>query len=110
MIPLLLEHTLRSPFLKRGTTTPICQSRGTVPDVHAMLQRRVSQDSPTTSRALRNSGRTSSTPGALPLRSFLTTSATSGPEMGGPVSELSDSASSERVSVGLRRSSKYSPH
>ena len=68
------------------------------------------QDSPTTSRALRNSGRTSSTPGALPPRSFLTTSATSAPEMGGSVSELSDSASSERVSVGLRRSSKDSTH
>ncbi|KAI3377712.1 hypothetical protein L3Q82_008870 [Scortum barcoo] len=32
-----------------------------------MLQRRVSQDSPTTSRDLRYSGRISSTPGALPL-------------------------------------------
>ncbi|KAK0136677.1 hypothetical protein N1851_027150 [Merluccius polli] len=49
-----------------------------------MLQSRVNQDSPTTSRALRNSGRTSSTPGALPPRSFLTTSATSAPEIGGP--------------------------
>jgi len=35
----------------------------------------------------------------LPPRSFLTTSATSAPEMGGPLSELSDSASFEPVSV-----------
>ncbi|KAK3521010.1 hypothetical protein QTP86_008783 [Hemibagrus guttatus] len=48
-----LEHTLRSPFLKRGTTTLVTQSRGTVPDHHAMLQRCVSQDSPTTSSDLR---------------------------------------------------------
>ncbi|KAK0140993.1 hypothetical protein N1851_022013 [Merluccius polli] len=45
-----------------------------------MLQSRVNHDSLTTSRALRNSGWTSSTPGALPPRSFLTTSATSAPE------------------------------
>ncbi|KAI3369221.1 hypothetical protein L3Q82_007502 [Scortum barcoo] len=36
-----------------------------------LLQRRVSQDSPTTSRDLRYSGRISSTPSALPLRSLL---------------------------------------
>ncbi|KAI3369543.1 hypothetical protein L3Q82_007753 [Scortum barcoo] len=65
------------PFLKRGTTTPVCHSRGTVPNLHAMLQRRVSQDSPTTSRDLRYSGRISSTPGALPPRSLRTTSVTS---------------------------------
>ncbi|KAK0146621.1 hypothetical protein N1851_014076 [Merluccius polli] len=46
-----------------------------------MLQSRVNHDSPTTSRALRNS---SSTPGALPPRSFLTTSATLAPEIGEP--------------------------
>ncbi|KAK0132232.1 hypothetical protein N1851_032948 [Merluccius polli] len=63
----------------RGTTTPVCQSRGTAPNVHAILQSRVNQDSPTTFRALRNSGRTSSTPGALPPRSFLTTSASLSP-------------------------------
>ncbi|KAI3353040.1 hypothetical protein L3Q82_019613, partial [Scortum barcoo] len=50
------------------STTPVCHSRGTVPNLHAMLQRRVSQDSPTTSRDLRYSGRISSTPGALPLQ------------------------------------------
>ncbi|KAK0146532.1 hypothetical protein N1851_014139 [Merluccius polli] len=76
-----------------------------------MLQSRVNQDSPTTSRALRNSGRTSSTPGALPPRSFLTTSATSAPEIGGPTPESPGPASlPEGVSVGLRRSSKYSFH
>ncbi|KAK0145893.1 hypothetical protein N1851_015177 [Merluccius polli] len=76
-----------------------------------MLQSRVNQDSPTTSRALRNSGRTSSTPGALPPRSFLTTSATSAPEIGGPTPESPGPASlPEGVSVGLRRSSKYPFH
>ncbi|MEQ2246488.1 hypothetical protein ILYODFUR_039004 [Ilyodon furcidens] len=39
-----------------------------------MLKRRVNHDSPTTSRDLRYSGRISSTPEALPPRSFLTTS------------------------------------
>ncbi|KAL3968637.1 hormone-sensitive lipase [Sarotherodon galilaeus] len=78
-----------------GTTTP----------------RRVNQDSPTTSRAFRNSGRTSSTPGALPPRSCLTASVTSTPEIGGSFPSSPDSASSsEDVSVGLRRSSKYSFH
>ncbi|XP_020556391.1 uncharacterized protein LOC110014064 [Oryzias latipes] len=42
-----------------------------------MLQRHVSQDTPTASRDLGYSGRTSSAPGALPLRSSLTTSVTS---------------------------------
>ncbi|KAK0150623.1 hypothetical protein N1851_008277 [Merluccius polli] len=53
-----------------------------------MLQSHVNHDSPTTSRALRNSGRTSSTPGALPPRSFLTTSATSAPEIGEPTTRV----------------------
>ncbi|KAK0138509.1 hypothetical protein N1851_024970 [Merluccius polli] len=76
-----------------------------------MLQSRVNHDSPTTSRVLRNSGRTSSTPGALPPRSFLTTSATSAPEIGEPTPESPGHASlPEGVSVGLRRSSKYSFH
>ncbi|KAK0151876.1 hypothetical protein N1851_006751 [Merluccius polli] len=76
-----------------------------------MLQSRVNQDSPTTSRALRNSGWTSSTPRALPPRSFLTTSATSAPEIGEPTPESPGPASlPEGVSVGLRRSSKYSFH
>ncbi|KAG1949896.1 hypothetical protein F2P79_011597 [Pimephales promelas] len=106
-----LEHTLRSPFLKRGTTTPVCHPRGTVPDRHAMLQRRVNQDSPTASRDLRYSGRISSTPGALPPRSFLTTSVTSARVMDEFTSEPSASASSmEDVTAGLRRSSKYSFH
>ncbi|XP_043101036.1 uncharacterized protein LOC122349153 [Puntigrus tetrazona] len=54
----------------RGTTSLVCQSRGIVPRIHAMLQRRVSQDSPTTSRDLGYSGRISSTSSALPLRSL----------------------------------------
>uniref|UniRef100_A0AAY5KIR9 RNA methyltransferase n=1 Tax=Esox lucius TaxID=8010 RepID=A0AAY5KIR9_ESOLU len=76
-----------------------------------MLHRRVSQDSPTTSRDLRYSGRISSTPGALPPRSFLTTSVTSARVMDESTSEPSSSASSmEDVTAGLRRSSKYSFH
>uniref|UniRef100_A0A3Q2PJP0 C2H2-type domain-containing protein n=1 Tax=Fundulus heteroclitus TaxID=8078 RepID=A0A3Q2PJP0_FUNHE len=67
--------------------------RGTAPDVHAMLQRHVNQRSPTISRGLRYSGRISSAPGALPPRSFLTTSAISAPEMGEPDPESSGSAS-----------------
>ncbi|MED6234201.1 hypothetical protein ATANTOWER_024403 [Ataeniobius toweri] len=42
-----------------------------------MLKRCVNHDSPTTSRDLRYSGWISSTPEALPPRSFLTTSVTS---------------------------------
>ncbi|KAK5622453.1 hypothetical protein CRENBAI_003332 [Crenichthys baileyi] len=67
----------QSNAFSRGTTTPVCQSRGTVPDRHAMLKRRVNHVSPTTSRDLRYSGWISSTPEALPPRSFLTTSVTS---------------------------------
>ncbi len=99
------------PLLKQRDHRPGLQSRGTVPDRHAMLQRRVNQDSPTTSRDLRYSGRISSTPGALPPRSFLTTSVTSAWVMGESPSETPVSASSsEDVTVGLRRSSKYSFH
>uniref|UniRef100_A0A671U855 RAB11 family interacting protein 4 (class II) a n=1 Tax=Sparus aurata TaxID=8175 RepID=A0A671U855_SPAAU len=66
-------------FAIKGRKCAVCSSihpsssAGTVPDCHAMLQRRVSQDSPTTSRDLRYSGRIPSTPGALALRSFRTT-------------------------------------
>lgn len=69
VIRLYLEHTLYSPFLHRGTTTMICHSRGIVPDHHVMLQRRVTQDSPTTSSDLRYSGGVSSTHDTLPPRS-----------------------------------------
>ena len=41
-----------SPFLKRGPTSEVCQSRNTVPSIHVLLQRHVNQDSPTTSRLL----------------------------------------------------------
>ena len=111
MIPRYLKHILWSPFLNRGTTTPVCQSRGTVPDCHMMLQSCVNQDSPTTSRDLRYSGRLSSTLGALPLKSFCTTSVTLAWAMKGSTSESPASAYSMRgVSVGLRRTSKYSFH
>ncbi len=74
-------------------------------------QSRVNQDRPTTSRHLRYSGRISSTCGALPPGSFLSTSVTSAWVMDESTSEPSASASSmEDVSVGLRRSSKYSFH
>ncbi|XP_049340820.1 uncharacterized protein LOC125804945 [Astyanax mexicanus] len=59
-----------------------------------MLPSRVNQHNPTTSRALRNSGRISSTPGALPPRSFLTTSVTSASEIGEPTPRSPGSASS----------------
>ncbi|CAL8332546.1 unnamed protein product [Merluccius merluccius] len=76
-----------------------------------MLQSPVNHDSPTTSMALRNSGRNSSTPGALPPKSFLTTLPTSAPEIGEPTPESPGPASlPDGVSVGLRRSSKYSFH
>lgn len=88
MIPLKLEHTLWSPI------TLVGQSRGTSPDVQVMLQMRVNQNSPTTSRALRNSGRTLSTPMALPQRSFLTPSATSAPVIEESTLKSPDSASS----------------
>ncbi|XP_042365652.1 GDNF family receptor alpha-2-like [Plectropomus leopardus] len=59
----------------------------TVPD----LQRPVSQDSTTTSRAFSISGQISSTPGALPPRSFLTTSAISSKTIDDKCPESSDS-------------------
>ncbi|MEQ2316560.1 hypothetical protein AMECASPLE_033674 [Ameca splendens] len=94
-----------------GTTTLVCQSSGTAPDVHTMLQSRINHHNPTTSRALRNSRRISSTPGALPPRSFLITSVTSAPEIGEPAPQSPGSISSvEDMPVGLRRSSKYSAH
>ncbi|KAK0154259.1 hypothetical protein N1851_003648 [Merluccius polli] len=62
-----------------------------------MLQSCVNHDSPTTSRE--------------PPRSFLTTLATSAPEIGEPTPESPGPASlPEGVLVGLRRSSKYSFH
>ncbi|TWW61018.1 hypothetical protein D4764_05G0011080 [Takifugu flavidus] len=69
-----------------------------------MLQSRVNHDSPTTSTALRNSGWISSTPGALPPRSFLTTSITSAPEIRELVPRSPGPASSlEGMLVVLRR-------
>lgn len=44
--------------------------RGTAPNLHATLYRCVNKDSPKTSRAFRNPGRTSWTPGLLPPRSY----------------------------------------
>lgn len=55
-------------FLKRGITTPVWQSRGTV------SSRRVTKDSLTTSRDLKCLGWTFSTLGDFPLRNFMTTS------------------------------------
>ncbi|MEQ2285534.1 hypothetical protein AMECASPLE_032836 [Ameca splendens] len=57
------------------------------------------------------SRRISSNPGALPPRSFLITLVTLAPEIGEPAPRSPGSASSvEDLPVGLRRSSKYSPH
>ncbi len=88
--PIVVTHPL-VPFLKRGTTTPFATPRD------AMLQRRVSQDSPTTSRDLRYSGQISSTPDALPLRSLQTTSVTSAWVMDESTPESSISASSRKA-------------
>lgn len=43
VIPLSFEHILWSPLLKKGSTTPIYHSRGTVPNVCTMLQRHICQ-------------------------------------------------------------------
>ncbi len=108
--PVVGTHPPVTLLIKRDYT-PVCQARGTVPDCHTMMQSRVNQDRPTTSRHLRYSGRISSTCGALPPGSFLTTSVTSAWVMDESTSEPSASASSmEDMSVGLRRSSKYSFH
>ncbi|KAI3367910.1 hypothetical protein L3Q82_026737, partial [Scortum barcoo] len=72
-----VDYRPNSPLQYPGVDLPGEAEKGTVPNLHAMLQRRVSQDSPTTSRDLRYSGRISSTPGALPPRSLRTTSVTS---------------------------------
>ncbi|XP_016535939.1 olfactory receptor 52A1-like [Poecilia formosa] len=77
-------YGIRDKTFRMGTTTPFCQSRGTAPDVHGILQSLINQHNPTTFRALRNSGRIPSTPGALPQRSSLSTLVTSSPEIGEP--------------------------
>lgn len=51
--PLYWEQLFQFPFLKMETTASVCQSRGTFPKHHAMLQKHVKQDSSATSRALR---------------------------------------------------------
>lgn len=51
--------------------TPVHHTTGTVPNLNATLERRVSQDSSTVSKVFRISGQISSIPGTLPLRSFL---------------------------------------
>lgn len=43
--PLKLEYTLQSPCLKRRTLTPVCQSKGAVPNSHTILQECVSHES-----------------------------------------------------------------
>ncbi|KAF7643037.1 hypothetical protein LDENG_00245980 [Lucifuga dentata] len=94
-----------------GTTTPVCHSKGTDPDLHTVLHRCASHDSPTTSRDFSISGWISSTPGDLPLWSFLTTSVTSTREMVSDPLESSISASSvEGMEAWLRSSSKCSFH
>ena len=46
MIPQNLEHPLQFPIIKIGTTTLVCQSTGTVPDLHATMKRGVQESSP----------------------------------------------------------------
>ena len=72
------------PFLKKTTTTPVCHSKGIVPDVRAMLQRSVNHDSPTTSRAFRSLGRISYTIRLLQMQRCLTAPETSTPVMKEP--------------------------
>ena len=89
--------------MKRGTITPVCHAKGTVPDVYPMLQRHVNRDS-CTSRPFRSLGQISSTPGLLLLLSCLTA-----PVIGEPKPKSSSSASSsECMLVRLWRSSKSS--
>ena len=73
--PIVGAHPLDPLFEnKMGPTTPVCHATGAVPNPHATLNRHVSHDSPTMSRAFSISGRISSTPGALPPKSCWTTS------------------------------------
>ncbi|KAF7645870.1 hypothetical protein LDENG_00196960 [Lucifuga dentata] len=92
-----------------GTTTPVCHSKGTDPDLHAMLHRCVNHDSPTTSRDFSISGRILSTPGDLLLRSFLTTSLTSTREMVSNPAKSSISASPVEGMEAWLRSSFHRP-
>lgn len=64
------------------TTTSVWQFRYTAPDHHTMFQRHFNEDSLTTSRAFWNSGWTSSTSGARPPSSCLTSSVILPPVMG----------------------------
>ena len=76
-----------------------------------MLMRRVNQDSPSTPKAFSISGRISSTPGALPLWSCLTTLVTYPREMNdGPLSSSSSASTIEGGLVRFRSSSKCSFH
>lgn len=47
----IIRDTLRSPALNMGTSTPVCQSTGTDPDLHASLEKNVNQDNQTMTRA-----------------------------------------------------------
>ena len=99
MIPLKSEHTLRSPFLNRGTTTPVCQSSGSVPGCHTMLQ------------VLRADLIHPWCLATEELLGYLSDVSLSKTELTESTSESPSSASSmEGVSVALRRSSKYSFH
>ncbi|KAI3368326.1 hypothetical protein L3Q82_008034 [Scortum barcoo] len=60
------------PLFKRGTTTPVCHTRGTVPNLHAMLQKACQPRQPTTSRDFEVLRADLIHPGALPPTAELT--------------------------------------
>lgn len=72
--------------------TPVCPSRGTVPDIYQTLQKRVSQDSCTMFRAFNFSGQISTKPGTLPQGSCLTTLSISNSVLGEASLQSSDFA------------------
>ena len=107
---------LRSPFINvEGPPTWSSNPPALPPNVYVTLQSCVSLDSPTTSRALRNSRQISSTPRALPPRVFfLTTFCNFSPGDKGSHPRVPGSpgpaSSPEGALVGLGRCSKYSLH
>lgn len=100
------------PFCSLNTPVPLGwqTNPGIVPQCHAILQRRVSHDSPTTFRDLTYSGQISSGPGALLPMSLTFVSVTLARVMNESVSDSRLCFLMGDVTAGLRRSSKSSFH